>query len=37
MVGLFLRASKSEATGSLVFLKIQAPLTLSGCRSIASQ
>ena len=37
MVGLFFRASKSVATGSLVFSKIQAPLTLLGRRSMASQ
>ena len=37
MVGLFLRASKSVVTGSLVFSKIQAPLTLSARRSMALQ
>ena len=37
MARLFLRASKSVATGSLVFSKIHAPLTLSGRRSMALQ
>ena len=37
MAGLFLRASKSVATGRRVFSKIQVPLTLSGRRSMALQ